>query len=130
MPELPWKAGTSAPGTGTTVVMASRLELTSLRDVPGFLSAALKIRKQMLAAPGCLGVSLIAQPTAKTFWTLSAWTDRAALDATIPVEPHRSTMKRFRPKMAGARFVFWEAAASTPPTWTDARRRLLEAAGG
>ncbi len=125
MPELPWKAGSSAPGEGAVVVMASRLELKSLRDVPAFLSAAMKIRKQMLAAPGCLGVSLIAQPLAKTFWTLSEWQDRAALDGTVPAEPHKSIMKRFRPKMAGSKFVFWDATASAgKPDWAEARRRL------
>jgi quinol monooxygenase YgiN len=126
MPELPWKTGSTTPGEGSVVVMASRLELKSLRDVPGFLNAAMKIRKQMLAAPGCLGVSLIAQPLAKTFWTLSAWQDRAALDATIPVEPHKSTMRRFGPKMADSKFVFWDeaGAAAGKPDWAEARRRL------
>jgi len=51
--------------------MASRLELRRLRDVPSFLAAALRIRRQMLASPGVLGLSLIARPlhrTARRYW--------------------------------------------------------------
>jgi hypothetical protein len=67
--------------------MASRLELRQLRDVPPFLTAALRIRRQMLGSPGALGVSLIARPLHRTFWTLSAWQDQAALLAAVGREP-------------------------------------------
>jgi hypothetical protein len=50
--------------------MASRLELQRLRDVPRFLIAALRIRRQMLDSPGAVGLSLIARPLQHAFWTL------------------------------------------------------------
>jgi hypothetical protein len=72
MPALPWTAPKSPPPAGGPVtVMASCLELRRLRDIPSFLPAALRIRRQMLASPGALGVSLIARPLRRTLWTRS-----------------------------------------------------------
>ncbi len=126
MPTLPW-TGPKSPAQidGPVTVMASRLELRRLRDVPSFLAAALQIRRQMLGSPGALGLSLIARPLRGTFWTLSAWQDQAALRAATGREPHRQIMQRFRPRMAGSAFVTWTAPATALPIpWDDALRRL------
>lgn len=126
MPALPWTTPKPPrPGDGPVTVMASRLELRQLRDVPPFLTAALRIRRQMLGSPGALGVSLIARPLHRTFWTLSAWQDQAALSAAVGREPHRQLMKRFRPRMAGSAFITWAVQpAALPIGWADALRRL------
>jgi heme-degrading monooxygenase HmoA len=129
MPPLPWK---TAPGAytsdGEVVVMASLLRLHSVRRVPGFLRSAMAIRGQVLRAEGAAGVSLnTALP--RTFFTLSAWRDRDALDAFVRSEPHLSSMRRYRPAMADARFVFWSTTADNlPPSWSEAQRRLRELA--
>jgi hypothetical protein len=126
MATLPWTAPKSSPGPeGPVTVMASRLELRRLYDVPSFLTAALRIRRQMLGSPGALGLSLIAKPLQRTFWTLSAWQDPESLDGAVGREPHVQIMKRFRPKMAGSRFVTWTAEDGVlPVTWDEALRRL------
>src|SRR5580658_1008679 len=126
MPTLAWSTPKSPPsGDGPVTVMASRLELRRLRDVPSFLAAALRIRRQMLGSPGMLGMSLIARPTRRTFWTLSAWQDQASLSAAVGRHPHREIMKRFRPRMAGSSFVTWTAPATAlPVSWDEARRHL------
>jgi len=126
MPTLPWTTPKSSqPAARSVTVMASRLELRRLRDVPLFLAAALQIRRQMLGSPGALGLSLIARPLHRTFWTLSAWQDQAALSATVGREPHRQIMKRFRPRMAESSFSTWTApAAALPIAWDEALRRL------
>ncbi|SEH62931.1 hypothetical protein SAMN04489835_2222 [Mycolicibacterium rutilum] len=125
MPTLPWTTPTTAePPTAPALVMASRFELKRYRDVPGFLVAALRIRRQMLRSPGVLGVSLIAQPRKKTFYTLSAWRDRSALDAAVAEQPHVATMAKFRTRMADSVFTFWDRAEHTPPGWPEAHRRL------
>ncbi|MCT7657700.1 DUF3291 domain-containing protein [Mycobacterium deserti] len=108
--------------------MASRFELKKRRDVPMFLVAALRVRQQMLASPGVIGVSLIAQPLRKTFYTLSAWQDRQALDSAVATAPHAETMARFRTKMASSVFTFWRVSDGRRPEWPDARRRLEQAA--
>jgi hypothetical protein len=126
MPTLPWTAPKAPPpGDSSVTVMASRLELRRLQDVPSFLAAALRIRRQMLGSPGAMGLSLIAEPLHRTFWTLSAWQDQAALRAATGAEPHRKLMRRFRPRMAGSSFVTWTAPAEALPIpWDEARRRL------
>lgn len=126
MPTLPWTTPKPSPQhDGPVTVMTSRLELRRLSDVPSFLTGALQIRRQMLSSPGVLGVSLIARPLERTFWTLSAWRDEDALSAAVARQPHREIMTRFRPRMAGSRFVTWtDQAANLPIPWDDALRRL------
>ena len=127
MPPMPW---TTAPGAKTSpeevLVMASLLRLDSVRRVPGFLRSAMTIRQQVLRADGAVGVSLnTALP--RTFFTLSAWCDRNAVDAFVRSEPHVGSMRRYRPAMADARFVFWTSQADgLPPSWPEAQRRLRE----
>jgi hypothetical protein len=54
-----------------------------------------------------LGVSLRAQPLRRSYWTLSAWTDQAALRAFARTEPHRTIMRRVGPWAKTATFRFW-----------------------
>jgi hypothetical protein len=126
MPTLAWTAPKSRPSAADPVtVMASRLELRRLQDVPAFFTAALRIRRQMLDSPGALGLSLVARPLRRTFWTLSAWQDEAALSAVVGREPHKRIMQHFRPRMANSKFVTWTTAATDLPiSWDDALSRL------
>jgi hypothetical protein len=105
--------------------MASRFELKRLRHVPRFLLDSVRIRRQVLRANGALGVSLIAHPLRRQFLTLSAWSDRTAVNELVRTEPHRSAMQRHRWAMTEATFTFWEVDhADLPIDWDDARRRL------
>jgi quinol monooxygenase YgiN len=129
MPPLPWTTVAAADAGrdhDEILLMASLLQLDSLRRVPGFLRAAIAIRQQVLHADGAVGVALnTALP--RTFFTLSAWRDRDALDAFVGSEPHVSSMRRYRTAMADARFVFWSTAAENlPPSWPEVQRRLRE----
>ncbi len=128
MPTLPWTAPkNSRSSTGELVVMASRFQLQAWRDVAPFFVASFRIRRQMLNSPGVVGVSLIARPTSKTFYTLSAWQDRASLDATVAHQPHAATMNRFRSRTTDSLFAFWSIPATDgPPTWDEAQRRLQD----
>jgi quinol monooxygenase YgiN len=125
VPTLPWLS-VSTPDSGTTaVVMASRFRVRSLGHVPRFLIDSLRIHRQVRAADGALGISLIARPLHREFLTLSAWRDRTALDALVRAQPHVGAMRRHRPAMAEATFTFWDVpAGGLPVTWEDARRRL------
>lgn len=60
--------------------MASRLPLRGYRYIPGFLRWTLWIRGQLAEAPGLVGYSLDAKLFRRTFWTLSAWTSREAVE--------------------------------------------------
>ncbi|WP_034520036.1 DUF3291 domain-containing protein [Actinomadura rifamycini] len=125
MPTLPWIPREAADPDADVVVMASRFEVRSLRHVPGFFLASLALLRQARTAPGAHGFTLKAQLAKRTFWTLSAWRDDAALRAYAAAEPHRSTMRRKRAVMRDSTFVFWTVRGSELPlTWADAQQRL------
>src|SRR3954466_2011735 len=143
MPTLPWTpADPGAAGTDTSagevVVLASRLELRRFRPVPRFLAAAMRVRAQVRRTPGAIGVSLVAEPRGRTFWTLSAWSAHAAIDAFVGTPPHRDIMRTFHDAMAGASFVTWTIGADAVPAarsnarelWGDARARRTTATTG
>ncbi|MFE9422066.1 DUF3291 domain-containing protein [Kitasatospora sp. NPDC006697] len=128
MPTLPWTTpNPPRPGTDRALVMASRFEVRSLAQVPGFFLASLRAWKQVRTAPGALGASLVAEPLKRTFWTLSAWEGRAELQAYAAAEPHRGVMRAMRPAMKESVFTYWEAPVDRLPIdWAEARRRLAE----
>jgi hypothetical protein len=125
MPTLPWTAGSAATlSTTDSVVMASRFRVLRHRDALPFFLDAMRVFALARRSPGAIGVALRARPLRKEFWTLSQWTDRAALEAMVRSEPHASVMTRQREVMAESLFRTWTAPADTPPTWADARGQL------
>ncbi|WP_105968931.1 DUF3291 domain-containing protein [Streptomyces geranii] len=125
MPTLPWTKVNKPAPDATAYVMASRLEVRSLSDVPRFFLRSLAAWKQVKSAPGAYGASLIAQPLKRTFWTLSAWEDKQALYTYARTEPHKSVMAGLRSTMDRSVFTFWETpSAGLPIDWSDARERL------
>ncbi|MBO2464793.1 DUF3291 domain-containing protein [Actinomadura violacea] len=125
MPTLPWIPVQPADPDAEVTVMASRLEVRSLRHVPGFLLASMTLLRQARRSDGAHGVTLKAQLLGRTFWTLSAWRDEKAIRAYAAAEPHRSSMRAKRAVMRDSTFVFWQVkAADLPITWQEARRRI------
>ena len=135
MPTLPWTVAGPAEAGSEALVMGSTLVLRSYATVPSFLTAAMKLRKAVQRAPGAYGVSLIAQPILKTFWTLSAWSGQGALDAFVKSPEHAAVMRRFHERMLDSDFRFWtlpveslpEARNNAPGLWAEARARLATA---
>jgi hypothetical protein len=126
MPTIPWMT-VDAPTAPEAQCMASRLEVKSLRQAPGFLLASLALWRQARRSPGALGVALKAEMLKGTFWTYSAWTDKAAIYAYAGAEPHRSTVARKRKVMREATFVFFSAPAEElPMSWEEIRGRIAE----
>jgi hypothetical protein len=136
MPTLPWTAAGPAEAGRDVVVLASRLRLRRYRDIPGFLRAATRIRTQVHGSPGAHGVSLIAQPLGKTFWTLSAWSDQPALDAFVRTAPHLDVMTKYRGRLVDPLFTTWTVPASSLPAarsnaaelWAAGKERLADIA--
>jgi hypothetical protein len=125
MPDIPWTAaGEMQPGR-EYVVMASQLPLRSLTSTLRFFRAVAAIRTQLRSAEGLVGYTLRARPLARKYWTLSVWTDRAALAQFMRTAPHVGIMSSLRPLMAPTRFVQWQiTAAEGRPSWSDALERL------
>ncbi|WP_329119277.1 DUF3291 domain-containing protein [Streptomyces sp. NBC_01465] len=131
MPTLPWTTPSSPEGHETALIMASRFEVRSPKDVPRFFLNSLAAWRQVRKAPGCFGASLVARPVKRTFQTLSAWESREQLMTYVRTEPHRSIMKSMRPTMRDSTFVYWDAsAADLPISWAEAGRRLDEQSAG
>jgi hypothetical protein len=132
MATLPWASAPAAAGSGEVTVLGSRLLLRRARDVPGFLRAAMQVRAQVRRSPGALGVSLVARPLRREFWTLSAWTGEDAIGAFVRTEPHAGVMRRYHDKLATAAFATFTQPASAVPKansnakdlWRQARERL------
>jgi hypothetical protein len=121
---VPWIARQKTTGTVETV-MASRLQLTSRASVPQFLYLALGAYLQVLRTPGVAGAGLKAEPLKGRFWTLSSWTEKDAIGAYSTSEPHRSTVGKLKPKMAGSRFLVYQMTGK--PDWKDAIARIKAA---
>jgi hypothetical protein len=130
MPKLPWVTVNQLDPDAEITVMASRLPLRSYRHIPGFMAAALRIRRQLASAEGLGGYALDAQLAKKTFWTLSAWTDSEHLHRFDSADPHHSATQAIRPHMEPSTFVFWtDKANSLPIGWDEARQRIADRAG-
>ena len=75
-----------------------------------------------------------AQPHRKTFWTLSAWRDQAALDAFVQAQPHHGIVDQYRPTVT-ARFASWTMERAELPNarsqarglWAEGKARLATA---
>jgi quinol monooxygenase YgiN len=105
--------------------MASHLPLRGYRNLPSVLRAPSAIRTLRATTEGLIGYSLDANPFAKQFFTLSAWTDRDALDAFSRADPHREWITKIRPHMAPTTFVFWDLPfVDVPVAWSDAHARI------
>jgi heme-degrading monooxygenase HmoA len=133
MPPLPWRTKLPVIPHQDYLVMASRLPLRSHRSIPRFLRLTASVARQLEGTSGLVGYSLLAQPIRKTFWTLSAWTDRDALDAFVRTMPHLAVMGKLRTHMGPTRFTTWTAPGSALPVpWDGAVERLMgsSASGG
>jgi heme-degrading monooxygenase HmoA len=126
MPAIPWRRLTQPEAEQEYLVMASRLPLHSYRTIPRFLGLTLSVARQLERTEGLIGYSLLAQPTRKTFWTLSAWRDQQALHAFVRTLPHLNVMKVLRPYMGPTKFTTWQVrGAALPVAWDDAIETLV-----
>lgn len=125
MPALPWTT-TSAPEPDREyLVLASHLPLARLSATPRFFRFVGQIRKQLATADGLVGYSLDAHPVARSYWTLSAWEGREALDRFVQSTRHVDVMAALKPVMGATRFATWTVpGADLPVRWQDAKVRV------
>src|SRR5262245_10002174 len=129
MPSLPWRTLHQPDPDADYLVMASSLPLKRLRTTYRFFRFTRAIRRQLAHAEGLVGYTLWAKPLAKRYWTLSVWTDEAALETFMRTAPHAEIMERLRPDMDPTTFVqWWVKGSEACVTWSDALSRLGRAA--
>jgi hypothetical protein len=127
VPKMPWTRGLFREDA-ELFVLTSKLPLNRHRDVLRFLRWSLKIRRQLLSDPGCAGFTLDAQLARKTFWTLSAWHDRAAMMRFVRTGEHAAMLQDMAGRLGHSSFV--ESATATtdlPLDWAAARQRIADA---
>ena len=103
MPPLPWKSVQPIQPDATYVVTITQLPLRSHRRIPRIMRATWRIVRQLSRSDGLVGYALKADLIHKTFWTMSAWNDDAALAAFVRSDVHRAAMTALQPHMDGAR---------------------------
>jgi hypothetical protein len=109
-------------------VLTSTLPLNRYLDVARFLRWTLKIRKQLRDAPGLAGYTLDARLLHKTFWTLSAWQDREAMQRFVRSGAHAAMLADMAGRLGPSRFVESTASrADLPLDWAAARQRVADA---
>ena len=127
MPASPWKSIRKAEPERDYLALLSFLPVKRFWRIPWFLVGTVGIMKQLSAAEGLVGYSLLARMTAKKFWTLSVWEDDAALGAFIRHPPHVRLMTSLAPFMGETKFVRWAVKGSTLPlAWDGALRHMQD----
>lgn len=125
MPDLPWTTRREMETGHTYLVMASHLPPARITATGRFFRAVAAIRKQLRTSDGLIGYTLRARPLSRDYWTLSVWSDRAALQQFMRTAPHVGVMSSLKPHMGTTKFIQWEiTAADGQPTWKDALDRL------
>ena len=126
MPTIAWKTSPKGRPSDPMVVMAGRLVLKRWRDVPGFFRAAFQLRRAVMDSGTAAGISLRAEPLARRFWVLSAWSNELELRAFVKGEAHRTVMARYRDRMSETHFTTTLTATGQayPPTWDEAMKQL------
>ncbi len=125
MPAIPWRSLAPVDPDHDYVIMASQLPLLSHRTIPRFLRLTVVVARQLEQSSGLVGYTLLAQPVAKTFWTLSAWRDQQSLIAFASTMPHLQITQDLRPRMGPTTFTRWTVrGAALPVRWPDAIAHL------
>ncbi|MFC9127107.1 DUF3291 domain-containing protein [Streptomyces sp. NPDC057099] len=125
MPTLPWTVPNTPPDDTEVLVFASRFETRTLWGALKFLAGTPAVWRQVSRSPGAYGATLKAQPLKRTFWTLSAWESKAALNDFVRSGAHGPASRGLAPQMADAAFTTWKAkSGELPLSWSEAMRRL------
>jgi heme-degrading monooxygenase HmoA len=106
------------------VIVVTRLRLRDPAFFDEFLANAVAVVEQATNSEGNLGADVLAEAN-NTYWTATAWQERALMNAFVGAEPHRSTMSRIDGWCDEATFIDWEQAGAELPSWQDGYVRLI-----
>ena len=121
---LPWSTADPRADISCTVI-AGRLPVRSVRDLPAVLAWTRRVRQQLATAPGLVGHGVALDLSALALWTVSAWTTRTDLARFERSEPHQAAESSLRPRLWPATFAVWTCTtAELPLPWTEIRRRV------
>ena len=106
------------------LISVTRLHLRSVRYVPEFLWHTLASSRQIQRAPGFLG-GLLAGDSSWGSWTITAWTDEAAMRAYRNTDAHRRAMPKLLHWCDEAAVLHWQQDGPALPALDEAGRRMV-----
>ncbi len=106
------------------LISVTRLRLRSVRYVPEFIWHTLASSRQVQRAPGFLG-GLLAGDSSWGSWTITAWTDEAAMRAYRNGDAHRRAMPKLLHWCDEASVVHWRQDGPDLPDGAAALRRMV-----
>lgn len=106
------------------LITVTRLRLLDPASFDEFFAAAVAVTEQATKSDGNLGADVLAEAN-NTYWTRTAWWDRAAMQAFIGAQPHLDTMARLDEWCDEASFVDWEQTSADLPDWQTSFRRIV-----
>lgn len=105
-------------------VSATRLRLRSPLYLPAFGWNLLLTTWQSVNTPGFLGGKLLLDDN-RTFWTLTAWEEQAAMKIYRNSGAHRSVMPQIQDWCDEASVVHWQQDNNNLPNWEQVHHRMV-----
>ncbi len=125
MSKIKWVRLSEWEQCGQGLVVVTELRLRRLGSTVRFLTETRRVEAQLREADRVIAYSLRAKPLQRTYWTLSLWPDKAALEQFLGGDPHRRIMTDLQPIMARVRTKSLEIVAEEiPETWEQAVQYL------
>ena len=106
-----------------TFISITRLRLRAWRFLPQFAFYATRANVQVRRARGFVGGELL-NDRAWTFWTMTAWNERADMRGYIASGAHLTAMPKLLHWCDEASIVHWEQEGHDLPTWDEADCRM------
>ena len=106
------------------LVSVTRLRVHSAWYLAPFFWRAMKIMRQARRSSGFLGGKLLVDAK-KTFWTLTAWEDGAAMNVFRTQGAHGGVMPKLLDWCDEASVVHWSQMTDALPSWQDAHYRMM-----
>ncbi len=106
------------------LAVATFVPIAHWRHVLGSFRLSNRVEQQLKKTPGVIAYSLAVDLPRRHFWTLTVWSDPAAVAAFTSSEPHATAVEKFKTWAGkGAAFVNWETADAAL-NWKDAFSHL------
>ena len=106
------------------LISVTRLRIRSFFYLPQFFWGNELSARQLSQAPGFLGGRLLVDRH-RTFWTLTAWDDQAAMRAYRNSGAHAGVMPKLLKWCDEASVAHWDQESPSLPDWPEAHRRMV-----
>jgi quinol monooxygenase YgiN len=106
------------------IIVVTRLRLRDPSLLDEFFTHAAAVLEQAMKSVGNLGTDALAEAH-DAWWSITAWDDRAHMEAYVNTDPHLSTEALLDHLCDEATFVDWEQDTPQLPNWQTSWRRLV-----